>query len=76
MNYGKDTSMKADSNLKKETTPREYSEGAHRQKGDDSSKDGKVPILRGCMAAKNGGCLCSGVCNEVIGWRDKKIGEV
>lgn len=32
-------------------------------------KSNKVPIRRGCNA--NGGCFCSGKCQEIIGWRDK-----
>lgn len=34
----------------------------------------KVPIKRGCPV-RNGGCLCSGICQEIIGWRDKVPGE-
>lgn len=34
----------------------------------------KVPIKRGCPV-RNGGCFCTGVCQEVIGWRDKVPGE-
>jgi hypothetical protein len=39
-------------------------------------KDMKVPIYKGCMAAKSGGCFCSGACKEIIGWRDKLPGEI
>lgn len=30
----------------------------------------KIPITRGCHAAANGGCFCSGACKEIIGYRD------
>jgi len=36
----------------------------------------KVPIRRGCLAAKHGGCMCVGTCQEIIGWRDKVQGEI
>lgn len=44
----------------------------------DSEKlhSGKVPIYRGCTAAKNGGCMCDGAYHEIIGYRDKQIGEI
>jgi len=38
--------------------------------------DRKVPILKGCMAAKNGGCFCNGSCKEIIGYRDKLPNEI
>lgn len=31
----------------------------------------KEPIRRGCDAARQGGCFCTGKCQEIIGWRDK-----
>lgn len=30
----------------------------------------KIPILRGCKAAENGGCFCNGSCQEIIGYRE------
>jgi hypothetical protein len=34
----------------------------------------KVPIYKGCPV-KNGGCFCSGLCKEIIGYRDKLPNE-
>jgi hypothetical protein len=36
----------------------------------------KVPVKRGCLAAKMGGCFCSGKCNEIVGYRDKLPDEL
>lgn len=38
-----------------------------------SKTDNRVPIKRGC--SNKGLCFCTGKCNEVIGYRDKIIGE-
>lgn len=35
----------------------------------------QVPIRKGCKAAAEGGCFCTGKCQEIIGWRDKQPGE-
>lgn len=35
--------------------------------------DEKEPIRKGCLAASNGGCNCTGACQEIIGWRDKNV---
>ena len=32
----------------------------------------QVPIKKGCP---NKQCFCTGACNEIIGWRDKLVGE-
>jgi hypothetical protein len=38
--------------------------------------DRKVPIKKGCHAAANGGCFCTGACQEIIGYRDKLPNEI
>lgn len=38
--------------------------------------DRGVPIKKGCMAAKQGGCFCTGACNEIIGYRKRLPGEL
>lgn len=35
---------------------------------DENKDDKRTPILRGCMASQQGGCFCTGRCNEVIGY--------
>jgi len=37
------------------------------------ANDDKVPIRRGCNV--EGGCFCSGKCQEIVGWRDKTLQE-
>lgn len=39
---------------------------------DTGYKNNLVPIYRGC---NNSTCFCSGACKEIIGYRDKLIGE-
>jgi hypothetical protein len=41
----------------------------------DVTNDRKVPIKRGCPAAQQGGCFCTGKCKEIIGFRDKLPNE-
>lgn len=36
----------------------------------------QVPIYKGCPNSSNhGGCYCTGVCKEIIGYRDKLPNE-
>ncbi len=35
----------------------------------------RIPIKRGCEAASQGGCFCTGRCNEIVGYRDPLPGE-
>ena len=28
----------------------------------------RIPIFKKCLAAENGGCFCTGMCKEVIGY--------
>ena len=39
-------------------------------------EDKRVPIYRGCRAASQGGCFCTGDCKEIIGYRDPIPGEI
>lgn len=36
----------------------------------------QVPVKKGCVAAGQSGCFCTGACQEIIGWRDKNPGEL
>jgi len=45
------------------------------KKDSEKLQSGKVPIYRGCTAAKDGGCFCDGSCHKIIEYRDKQIGE-
>lgn len=34
-----------------------------------------IPVYRECGAANNGGCFCTGACNEVIGYIKEGVFE-
>lgn len=33
-------------------------------------EDKRIPIYRGCSAAEQGGCFCTGACREIVGYQD------
>lgn len=41
------------------------------QKSIEKEMETREPIRKGCWAAANGGCNCTGDCQEIVGWRDK-----
>lgn len=41
----------------------------------EEQKNRKVPIYKGCPNSP-GQCFCTGVCQEIIGYRDKIPGEL
>ncbi len=37
------------------------------------NKPGRIEIKRGCSAARNGGCACLGICEDIIGYYENGV---